>query len=112
VRALLRRASGERSPILQLGDLSINVMTREVTRGATRIELTSREYALLHYLMTNAGRVVPRTSLCEHVWEHHFDTGTNVVEVCMARLRRKLDEGHSPKLLHTVRGIGYTLKLD
>ena len=95
---------------MQVADLSLNVVTREATRSGTRVELTNREFALLEYLMAHAGRVITKTSLCEHVWEHHFDTGTNVVEVCMQRLRRKIDDGHSRKLLQTVRGTGYVLR--
>jgi len=79
-------------------------------RGGAKIELTNREFALLEYLMAHAGRVITKTALCEHVWEHHFDTGTNVVEVCIQRLRRKIDDGHSPKLLHTIRGAGYVMR--
>ncbi len=110
VRALLRRASGEHATIMQVVDLSLNVVTREASRDGQKVELTNREFALLEYLMTHAGRVITKTSLCEHVWEHHFDTGTNVVEVCMQRLRRKIDDGHSRKLLQTVRGTGYVLR--
>ena len=110
VRALLRRASGEHATIMQVADLSLNVVTREASRDGQKVELTNREFALLEYLMANAGRVITKTSLCEHVWEHHFDTGTNVVEVCMQRLRRKIDDGHSRKLLQTVRGTGYVLR--
>jgi DNA-binding response OmpR family regulator len=110
VRALLRRASGEHATIMQVADLSLNVVTREATRAGTKVDLTNREFALLEYLMAHAGRVVTKTALCEHVWEHHFDTGTNVVEVCIQRLRRKIDDKHSPKLLQTIRGAGYTLR--
>lgn len=110
VRALLRRASGERAIVLQVADLSLNLITREATRGGEKVELTNREFAVLEYLMTNADRVITKTSLCEHVWEHHFDTGTNVVEVCIQRLRRKIDGSHSRKLLQTVRGTGYALR--
>ncbi len=110
VRALLRRASGEHATVMQVGDLSLNIMTREALRAGKKIELTNREFALLEYLMSQAGRVITKTALCEHVWEHHFDTGTNVVEVCIQRLRRKIDEGHAHKLLQTVRGAGYALR--
>ena len=110
VRALLRRASGEHATMMQVGDLSLNVVTREATRDGHKVDLTNREFALLEYLMAHAGRVVTKTTLCEHVWEHHFDTGTNVVEVCMQRLRRKVDDGHEHKLLQTVRGTGYSLR--
>ncbi len=110
VRALTRRAAGEHATVMQVADLSLNVITREATRAGQKVELTNREFALLEYLMANAGRVITKTTLCEHVWEHHFDTGTNVVEVCIQRLRRKIDEGHSTKLLQTIRGTGYSLR--
>lgn len=112
VRALCRRASGEHATIMQLADLSLNVVTREASRAGVKVELTNREFALLEYLMAHAGKVITRTALCEHVWEHHFDTGTNVVEVCMQRLRRKIDEGRAQKLLQTIRGTGYALRAD
>ncbi len=110
VRALCRRASGEHATVMQVSDLSLNVITREATRAGNKVDLTNREFALLEYLMAHAGRVITKTALCEHVWEHHFDTGTNVVEVCMQRLRRKIDEGNSTKLLQTIRGTGYSLR--
>ena len=110
LRALLRRVSGEHATVMQIGDLSLNVVAREATRAGQRVELTNREFALLEYLMAHAGRVVTKTALCEHVWDHHFDTGTNVVEVCIQRLRRKIDEGHPRKLLRTIRGAGYALR--
>jgi two-component system, OmpR family, response regulator len=110
VRALLRRASGEHATLMQVADLSLDVVTREATRAGVKVELTNREFALLEYLMAHAGRIVTKTALCEHVWEHHFDTGTNVVEVCIQRLRRKIDEDHERKLLHTIRGAGYALR--
>ena len=110
VRALLRRASGEHATLLQVADLSLNLVSREATRNGNRIELTNREFALLEYLMAHAGRVITKTALCEHVWEHHFDTGTNVVEVCIQRLRRTIDQDHPRKLLQTVRGTGYMLR--
>lgn len=112
VRALLRRASGEHATLMQVADLTLNVVNREATRGGAKVDLTNREFAVLEYLMANSGRVITKTALCEHVWEHHFDTGTNVVEVCIQRLRRKIDEGHARKLLHTVRGAGYVLRAE
>jgi DNA-binding response OmpR family regulator len=110
IRALLRRASGEHATVMQVADLSLNVVTREAMRAGHKVDLTNREFALLEYLMAHVGRVITKTALCEHVWEHHFDTGTNVVEVCIQRLRRKIDEGHSQKLLQTIRGTGYSLR--
>jgi DNA-binding response OmpR family regulator len=110
VNALTRRGSGERSTILRVADLVMNLITREVTRAGVKIDLAVREFALLDYLMRSPGRVLTRTQICEHVWDHHFDTGTNVVDVYVQRLRRKIDDGHETKLLHTVRGVGYSLR--
>ena len=113
VQALLRRASGTTEPMrLSVGDLTLDLMTRQVTRGGRRIELRPREHALLEYLMRNAGRVVSKTMVLAHVWDYRFDPGTNVVDVLVFRLREKIDKGYDPKLLHTVRGVGYVLKAD
>ncbi len=109
VNALTRRAGGERATLLQVADLTMNLLSRAVRRGSQAIALSTREFALLEYLMRYPGRVVSRTSICEHVWDHHFDSGTNVVDVYVNRLRRKVDDGFEPKLLHTVRGVGYKL---
>jgi Response regulators consisting of a CheY-like receiver domain and a winged-helix DNA-binding domain len=94
----------------QCDDLTLNLTTREVRRAGEKIELTAREFALLEYLMRSPGRVLTRTQLCEHVWDYNFDPGTNLVDVCIQRLRRKIDDGHPVKLLQTVRGVGYMLK--
>jgi DNA-binding response OmpR family regulator len=110
VVALTRRGTSQGLTLLQLEDLRMNLVSREVTRAGQKIELPVREFALLEYLMRSPGRVVSRTQLIENVWEWHFDTGTNVVEVYVQRLRKKIDEGHEVKLIHTVRGIGYVLK--
>lgn len=110
IHALTRRGTGERSTILRVADLTMNLITREVTRAGRKIELPLREFAMLDYLMRSPGRVLTRTQICEHVWDYHFDTGTNVVDVYVQRLRRKIDDGHDVKLLHTVRGVGYLLK--
>lgn len=110
VNALARRVNGERATAMRVADLTMNLLTREVTRGGKKIELAVREFALLDYLMRYPGRVLSRTSICEHVWDHHFDTGTNVVDVYINRLRRKIDDFHEVKLLHTVRGVGYMLR--
>ncbi len=109
-RALLRRASGETSGILQIDDLTLNPITHEVTRGGQRIELTSKEYALLEYMMRNSGRVLTRPMISEHVWDLDFDTFTNVIDVYISYLRNKIDKGRERNLIHTVRGSGYTLK--
>ena len=110
VRALLRRRAEARSPKLQVADLVLDPATRSVTRGGQPITLTNREFALLEYLMRNAGRVLTRTAITEHVWDYDFDSGTNVIDVYVNYLRKKIDAGHEPKLLHTVRGVGYVLR--
>jgi heavy metal response regulator len=111
-RALLRRAAGEAGGTLQVDDLVLNPATREVTRGGQRIDLTTKEYALLEYLMRNAGRVLTRPMISEHVWNLDFDTFTNVIDVYVNYLRNKIDRGRDRKLIHTVRGSGYVLKTD
>ena len=110
LRAVWRRQSGEGLSILKYEDLMLNLTTREVRRGDKKIELTVREFALLEYLMRTPGRVHTRTQLCEHVWDYHFDPGTNLVDVGIQRLRRKIDDGYAVALVQTVRGVGYTLK--
>jgi heavy metal response regulator len=110
VRALLRRRAEARSPKLQVADLVLDPATRSVTRGGQPITLTNREFALLEYLMRNAGRVLTRTAITEHVWDYDFDSGTNVIDVYVNYLRKKIDAGHELKLLHTVRGAGYVLR--
>jgi len=112
VRALLRRGSGEAGGTLQVDDLILNPATREVTRGGGRVELTAKEYALLEYLMRHAGRVLTRPMIAEHVWDHDFDTFTNVIDVYVNYLRNKIDRGQERKLIQTVRGSGYTLKAE
>jgi two-component system OmpR family response regulator len=97
---------------LTVGDLTIDVLTRRVERAGVPIELRAREYALLEYLARHAGRVVSKTMILAHVWNYSFDPGTNVVDVLVFRLREKIDRTFEPKLLHTVRGIGYVLKVD
>jgi two-component system copper resistance phosphate regulon response regulator CusR len=110
VRALLRRGFGEAAGVLQVDDLILNPATREVTRGGKRIELTSKEYALLEYLMRNTGRVLTRPMIAEHVWNLDFDTFTNVIDVYVNYLRNKIDRGWDRKLIHTMRGTGYVLR--
>jgi two-component system OmpR family response regulator len=112
VQALIRRATlSVPATRLEVGDLSLDLARREVRRGERRIELQPREYSLLEYLLRNAGMVVSKTMILEHVWDYHFDPQTNVVDVLVHRLRAKIDEGFEPKLLHTVRGVGYVLKV-
>ena len=111
VQALIRRASGLSEPTrLTVGDLSLNLLTREVTRGRRKIDLQPIEFSLLEYLMRSAGRVVSKTMIMEHVWNYNFDPQTNVVEARICRLRDKIDRDFEPKLIHTVRGVGYVLK--
>ena len=110
VRALLRRRGGVVPTVLRVADLELDVLRHRVTRGDRALELTSREYAILEFLLRHQGQVVSRTMLAEHVWEHDFDTLSNVIDVHVARLRRKIDGGSSSKLLQTVRGSGYCLR--
>jgi DNA-binding response OmpR family regulator len=112
VRALLRRADGGREPVLKLADLTLDPATREVARGGRRIELTAREHALLEYFLRNPGRVLTRALLAEHVWGLDFDPESNVVDVYVGYLRRKIDGLGDARLLHTVRGAGYVLRPD
>ena len=110
VKALVRRGASEPASLLRVGDLTLDLMRRHVARGARSIELTPREFALLEFLARTPGRVVTRTQIIEKVWEYHFDPETNVVDVYVGRVRRKLNEGGEPNLLHPVRGIGYKLE--
>lgn len=112
VQALIRRSTGTPTTTqLTVGDLTLNLMSRRATRAGREIELRPREYALLEYLMRNAGRVVSKTMILSHVWDYSFDPRTNVVDVLVFRLREKIDKGFDTKLIHTVRGIGYVLKV-
>ncbi len=111
VQALLRRTGNIAEPTqLTVGDIFLNLLTRDVKRSEKRIELQPLEFSLLEYLMRNAGRVVSKTMIMEHVWDYHFDPMTNVVEARISRLRDKIDKGFSVKMIHTVRGAGYVLR--
>ena len=111
VQALIRRASSTSEPTrLVVGDLAMDLLTREVMRADERIELQLREFSLLEYLMRNSGRVISKTMILEHVWNYSFDPQTNVVDVLISRLRSKVDKGFETKLIHTIRGVGYVLK--
>ncbi|MDD2390031.1 MAG: response regulator transcription factor [Desulfobacterales bacterium] len=111
VQALIRRASGASEPTrLTVADLSMNLISREVIRGEKHLDLQPLEFSLLEYLMRNAGKVVSKTMIMEHVWDYNFDPQTNVVEARIYRLRDKIDKAFSVKLIHTVRGVGYVLK--
>jgi len=110
VRALGRRYSDTKSLTLRVGNLTLDTVTRKVQRAETPIDLAPREYLLLEFLMRSAGRICGRMSIVEKVWDYDFDPGTNLVDVYIMRLREKIDAGFEPKLLHTVRGVGYVLK--
>ena len=110
VEALARRPRALASPVLRVGDLEIDQATREVRRGGVPIEVTPKEYTVLEYLARHAGRVMSRTLITEYAWGYHFDPGTNIVDVVINHLRKKVDAGHSRKLITTVRGVGYVLK--
>ena len=113
IEALTRRsASNEESRMLKVADLSIDLRTRRVERAGQVITLQPREFRLLEYLVRNENQVVTRSMLLESVWDFHFDPGTNVIDVQISRLRTKIDKGHSPALLHTVRGAGYKFGID
>jgi two-component system OmpR family response regulator len=112
IQALIRRASRTSEPAsLTAGELSVDLLTREVTRAGTKIELQPHEFALLEYLMRNAGRVLSKTMILEHVWDYNFDPQTNVVDVLVCRLRNKVDRDFENKMIHTIRGVGYVLKV-
>jgi two-component system copper resistance phosphate regulon response regulator CusR len=110
VKALLRRTPVERSDILRLADLELNRLTQQVRRDGHRIELTAKEYGVLEYLLSSPGRVFSRTMILEHVWDQSFEGVTNIVDVYVRYLRRKVDEPFALKLIHTVRGVGYCVR--
>lgn len=112
VRALLRRRAEGEPALLTIADLTLDPRSRSVSRGGQKIELTSREFALLEYFMRNAGRVLSRTTITDHVWNYDFDPATNVIDVYVNYLRKKIDSDREPKLIHTVRGVGYVMKVD
>lgn len=113
LQALARRGTrAQEATELVVGDLHLDRLTRRVTRQGVAIDLRPREFALLEYLMRHPGRVVSKTMILSHVWDYTFDTGTNVVDVLVYRLRDKIDKAFEPKLLHTVRGVGYVVKVD
>ena len=110
VEALSRRPRALASPVLRVGDLEIDQATREIRRAGEPIEVTPKEYTVLEYLARHAGRVMSRTLITEYAWGYHFDPGTNIVDVVINHLRKKVDAGHARKLITTVRGVGYVLK--
>ena len=110
VEALGRRPQQLRTPVLRVADLEVDMATHDARRGGEPIELTPKEYTVLEYLVRHAGRVMSRTLITEYAWDYHFDPGTNIVDVVINRLRKKIDSGHAQKLIHTVRGVGYMVK--
>ena len=110
VEALGRRPKQLAPRALRIADLELDLGTREVIRASRRIELTPKEYAVLEYLMRHVGRVMSRTLITEYAWDYHFDPGTNIVDVVINRLRKKVDAGQERRLIHTVRGVGYVIK--
>jgi len=110
VEAVARRPRALSTPALKVDDLVLDRDTREVHRAGVAIELTPKEYAVLEYLVRHAGKVMSRTLITEYAWGYHFDPGTNIVDVVINHLRKKIDSGHEHKLIHTVRGVGYVVK--
>src|SRR2546425_3086861 len=109
VKALLRRGPVTRASVLRVGDLELDRLAQQVRRNGKRIELTSKEYGVLEYLMANAGRVLSRTMILEHVWDQSFDGATNIVDVYVRHLRSKVDDAPGHKLIRTIRGLGYVI---
>jgi DNA-binding response OmpR family regulator len=109
IKALLRRGPVERASVLTVEDLQLNRIAHQVRRADKVIELTSKEFSLLEYLMVNTGRVLSRTMIIEHVWDQSFEGLTNIVDVYIRQLRGKIDDGHEAKLIRTVRGVGYAI---
>ena len=110
VRSLLRRGSGDTKTLLQVGDLTLDLVSHKVKRNDVEMELTGKEYSLLEYFMRNEGKVLTRTMIAEHVWDYNFDTFTNVIDVYINHLRKKIDKDYPKKLLHTLRGVGYVMR--
>ena len=110
IRVLLRRKEGVKTTILKVGDLELNQLAHQVTRAGKKIDLTSKEYTLLEYLMVNTDHIVTRTMISEHVWNESFDSFTNIIDVYINYLRSNIDKGFGKELIHTIRGTGYVLK--
>ena len=110
IRVLLRRKEGVKTTILKVADLELNQLTHQVTRAGKKIDLTSKEYTLLEYLMVNTDHIVTRTMISEHVWNESFDSFTNIIDVYINYLRSNIDKGFGKELIHTIRGTGYVLK--
>ena len=112
LHALIRRSSGKEQSVLSVGHVSVDLIERQVMADGKPVELGSREYSLLTYLMRTPGRVFTRTQICEHVWDYHFDPGSNLVDVCVQRLRKKIAVEGKTQLVETVRGVGYKINKD
>ena len=110
IRVLLRRGKAETKTVLQIDGLTLDLVSHKVNRDGEEIELTGKEYSLLEYFMRNQGKVLTRTMIAEHVWDYNFDTFTNVIDVYVNHLRKKIDKNYPEKLLHTLRGVGYIMK--
>ena len=110
IRSLLRRGQAETQTELKVGDLLLDMVSHKVSRDGEEIELTGKEYSLLEYFMRNEGKVLTRTMIAEHVWDYNFDTFTNVIDVYVNHLRKKIDKKYPAKLLHTLRGVGYVMR--
>ena len=111
IRSLLRRGQVETQTELKVGDLCLDMVSHKVSRNGEEIELTGKEYSLLEYFMRNEGKVLTRTMIAEHVWDYNFDTFTNVIDVYVNHLRKKIDKKYPAKLLHTLRGVGYVMRV-
>ena len=109
-RVLLRRGQNETKTVLQVADLTLDLVKHKVSRDGEEIELTGKEYSLLEYFMRSPGKVLTRTMIAKHVWDYNFDTFTNVIDVYVNHLRKKIDKSYSKKLIHTLRGVGYVMK--
>ncbi len=110
IRSLFRRGAQQKSTILTIADLELDTVTHKARRGGKTIELTAKEYALLDYFLQNKDRVLTRSAISEHIWDYNFDTGTNIIDVYINHLRNKVDNTFEPKLIHTVRGVGYVMR--
>ncbi len=110
VRSLLRRSSTEKSTVLKCGDLSLDTVTHRAYRGDNEIELTTKEYSLLEYLMRNKDRVLSRSLIIQHVWSYSFDTESNIIDVYIKRIRKKIGDDEDPRLIQSIRGVGYTMR--
>ena len=112
IRVLLRRNSGNADNIITIADLKVDLDAKTVFRDDVLIKLSGREYSILEYLIRNKGKILPRERIEDHIWNYEYEGGTNVIDVYIRYLRKKIDDGYTPKLIHTVRGLGYVLRVD